>query len=69
MNNTVAASILVIAFVAQPWMPFFFGYSQMEHDASKAICEENTGRQLAKYMNVSERITTLTLSSCKVVDK
>ncbi len=65
MNNFFAALIIAAAFLAQPWMPYVFGYSQMEHEASKAICEEDTGRRLAKYLNVSERISTLTLASCK----
>ena len=67
MNNTIAASILAIAFIAQPWTSYFFGYSQMEHAASKAICEDVLAKQLTEYLNVSERISTLTLTSCKVV--
>jgi len=67
MNNTVAAAILAIAFIAQPWTSHFFGYSQLEHDASKALCEETLAKRMAQYLNVSERISTLTLATCKVV--
>ena len=65
--NIIAALIIVAAYMIQPWMPYIFGYRDREHEAAKVICEESGGRRMAEYLNVSERISTLVLVTCKAV--
>lgn len=68
MNNTLAALIIALAILGHNWLPWVFGYSQMEHDAAELICEDHLGRMLAEHLTVSERISTLVLATCRPVE-
>ena len=67
MNNVLAALIISLAILGQPWSSWFFGYSELEHDAAKMLCEERFGQRMAENLTVSERISTLVLATCKEI--
>ncbi len=67
MNGTIFISALIIALsiLAQPWSHYLLGYTSIETDAAKAVCEDLGTRDLAKGVGVSERVSTLILATCK----